>query len=295
MHAAPLPLLVTLVALCGVVALIAAVRRPARPEGVASRRVTRFGDAPWATVVLAMAVAALALWDSRTALLLVFALVSTAALGEFLAPGASNATGSPVRVLGCYLCVPLQYAFVASGRYELFAVALPLFGALALPLLALAQDGGRAFPERIAERYWIVMVCVYCVSYAPALLTLDAPDTSGLVAFLVAMTFACQALCTVASRSRVWQLRKPATMTVAGLAGAATMAALGLMLAWLTPFSIALAVALALLIAAAGALGDSVLRATRIDGAFAEVRWQPGALAFAAPVFFHAARAWTTS
>ena len=297
MPSLPLPVLVTLVALCGVVALVAAVRRRASAEGLDGGRGPRFGNASWAALLLAVAAAALALWDSSAALLLVFALVSTVALGAFVAPGTSDAAAAPPHALGLYLCVPLQYAFVASGRYELFAVTLPLVGALALPLLALAQGEGRAFLERTAERYWIVMVCVYCVSHAPALLMLNAPNAAGLVAFLVVMTLAGQALYVLAMRLRREQTRS-IRMAIGGAGGAAMMVAFGMMLAWLTPFAVPAAGAMALLIAASGALGCRVLHEMRRThpAAVAVDRelWQSDALSFAAPVFFHAARFWLT-
>jgi predicted CDP-diglyceride synthetase/phosphatidate cytidylyltransferase len=78
---------------------------------------------------------------------------------------------------------------------------------------------------------------------------------------------------------------------------------LGALLAWMTPFSRLAAGATALLVAVPGFLGCSVLAAirhthrpgmaVREGGASVSGALYPDALAFAAPVFFYAVRAWS--
>jgi predicted CDP-diglyceride synthetase/phosphatidate cytidylyltransferase len=82
---------------------------------------------------------------------------------------------------------------------------------------------------------------------------------------------------------------------------ASALAALGAALAWMTPFTPTVAAAMALAIAFAGHLGCIVLAAQRRDqspaarGAIlARIVVRPDALAFAAPVFYHATRTWLT-
>jgi phosphatidate cytidylyltransferase len=87
-----------------------------------------------------------------------FAFVAAAALAGFLASGETNASGRPLYVLCCYLCVPMQYAFIAAGRHDLFTVCLPFVATLVIPLLAIAQGEKRALLERVAERYWGVTI-----------------------------------------------------------------------------------------------------------------------------------------
>ncbi len=187
----------------------------------------------------------------------------------------------------------------------------PFVATLVIPLLTIAQGEKRALLERVAERYWGITIWVYCVSHAPALLMLDLPKfaggNAGLVAFLLVLSLASQCLWSLTSaRHGIRADDAPALQThlrgtrivAVGLVGV-----LGALLAWMTPFSALAACAMALLIAVPGFLGCSVLAAirhthlpgmaVREGGAFVPGTLYPDALAFAAPVFFYAVRAWS--
>ena len=57
-------------------------------------------------------------------------------------------------------------------------IVIPVYAFLFIPAtMALAGDT-RAFLERAAKIQWGLMICVYCLSYAPALLTLDIHDSA---------------------------------------------------------------------------------------------------------------------
>jgi phosphatidate cytidylyltransferase len=306
-----LPTLATAVSVCGALGLAGLAGKLVRPRRVGRRflpsRAGRGGDAWW----LGVAVAAGALWLGAEAIVALFAFVSAAALAGFLASGDTNASGRPLHVMWCYLCVPMQYAFIVSGRQDLFIVCLPLVATLVIPLLAIAQGETHTLLERVAERYWGVTVWVYCVSHAPAILMLDLPKfaggNAGLVAFLVVLALASQWLWSLTSarygirpdEARESQTHPCAVRIVAvGLVGVS-----GWLLAWMTPYSPLAAGAMALLIAVSGFLGCSVLaairhthrleRAVREGGEVVPGALYPDALAFAAPVFFYAVRAWS--
>ena len=116
-----------------------------------------------------------------TATVVLFGLTSFWALREFI-------TLTPTR-LGDHRTLfwvfiaftPLQYVLVGLGTpyYGLFSVLIPVYAFLFIPArVALAGDYKR-FLERTAKIQAGLMVCVYCLSYAPALLSLHIPGYEG--------------------------------------------------------------------------------------------------------------------
>src|SRR5207344_597659 len=80
-----------------------------------------------------------------------------------------------------FLFTPLQYVLVGLGveYYGLFSVLIPVYAFLFIPArVALAGDYKR-FLERTAKIQAGLMVCVYCLSYAPALLSLSIRNYEG--------------------------------------------------------------------------------------------------------------------
>ena len=90
-----------------------------------------------------------------------------------------------------FVFTPLQYFFVSRldhgvagvGKYvnwyEVFFIAVPVFGFLFIPTrIALAGDSKR-FLERAAKTQAALLICVYSVSYAPALLYLKFERSDG--------------------------------------------------------------------------------------------------------------------
>ena len=233
--------------------------------------------------------AAGAFWLGGDALIVLFAVVSALALADFLAQDAFS--GGSALTAFCYGCVALQFGALAAGRLDLALVLLPLVATLALPLLMLFQGGTSHLVERTSERFWAVIVWVYCLSHVPALLLLDGPAfearNASLVAFVVVVTVAGQTLESwrlTSSRAGVW------------IAHMVALAALGAVLAWMTPFSMPIATALALATAIAGSAGAFVLRMMRWErapkngqrvGAPERIAFRPDALVFAAPVYFY--------
>ena len=94
-------------------------------------------------------------------------------------------------LFGIYLVfTPLQFALVGVNPdsfiqvtgftpYEVFSLLLPGYVFLVLPgMMAISGDPKR-FLERTAKLQLGLIVCVYSLSYAPALLTLDLPNGSN--------------------------------------------------------------------------------------------------------------------
>jgi phosphatidate cytidylyltransferase len=152
------------------------------------------------------------------------------------------------------------------------------------------------------------MICVYFVSYAPALLLLDVPGRAGqngkLLYFLVCVTQLSDVLQYVFGkcfgRHKIAPNISP-NKTVEGFIGGILGAVLiGTGLWWITPFSWWQAALMAFTIALMGFFGGLVMSAIKRDRGVKDYGTTiPGhggildridSLCFAAPVFFHIAR-----
>ena len=58
-----------------------------------------------------------------------------------------------------------------------------------LPILASLGGDPTRFLERAAKLQWGLMICVFCLSHVPALLTLDIPGYHGRHLLLIAFLF----------------------------------------------------------------------------------------------------------
>jgi len=152
------------------------------------------------------------------------------------------------------------------------------------------------------------MVCVFCLSHVPALLTLEIPGFEGrqllLVAFLVLVVQASDVLQYVwgklAGRHLVAPRLSPSKTWEGLLGGVASATLLGAALHGLTPFTPWQAVALSLLVCAMGFFGGLVMSAIKRDRGVKDwgtlIEGHGGMLdrldsvVFAAPVFFHVVR-----
>ena len=241
---------------------------------------------------------------------LLFAVLSFLALREFVTLVHTRRGDHRGLILAFFVVLPLQYLIVGGRGFDLFSVFIPVYAFLAIPVAAaLAGDPGR-FLERNAKLQWGLMVCVYGLSHAPALLALPLQGRAGGGAFLVFFLVACASAAQLAqdAGSR-WLRRRPVARRIdrsfswrAWATGAAAAALAGALLTWSTPFAIAEAAALGALAGAAGTLGALVMQAIKRDagvphwGAQRSVTGAVGLLdrlaplCFAAPVFFHSVR-----
>ncbi|MFO0528928.1 MAG: phosphatidate cytidylyltransferase, partial [Planctomycetota bacterium] len=71
-----------------------------------------------------------------------------------------------------FLFTPLQYVMVALDKYQLYTIVIPVYASLFIPgRIAMTGDTKR-FLERIAKIQFGLLICVYALSHAPALLYL---------------------------------------------------------------------------------------------------------------------------
>ena len=241
---------------------------------------------------------------------LAFGVFSFLALREFITLAHTRRGDHRSLILAFFIVLPLQYAIVGLQRFDLFSVFIPVYVFLAIPVVsALAGDPER-FLERNAKIQWGIMVCVYGLSHAPALILLDLPRFGGRGAFLLFFLVIVSAAAQIAQELASRQLRRRPTVRLidrsfswrAWGAGVLFAAAVGAALFWITPVDALRAASMAALAGGCGTLGELVMRALKKD---AGVRWwgnrssvtgavglldRVAPLCFAAPVFFHAVR-----
>lgn len=262
----------------------------------------------WVMVVLIGAAFAF----GKTGVIVLFAFASFVALREF-------ATLAPTRrgdylplLLSFFLVIPVQYFLIWIEWYGFYSVFIPVYVFLILPILAALSGDTRNFLERAATVQWGVMICVYCISHVPALLTLEIPGYEGRNALLLFFLILVVQLSDVLQYvwGKLFGRRKIApelspSKTVEGFAGGVLSAtALGAALWWITPFSIGSAALISLAITLMGFLGGLVMSAIKRDrgvkdwGAMIEghggILDRLDSVCFAAPVFFHVVRYWWT-
>ena len=113
-----------------------------------------------------------AFYIGQTATVVLFGLISFWALREFITLTPTRLGDHRTLFLVFFFFTPLQYVLVGTEFYGLFSVVIPVYGFLFIPVaIALAGDHKR-FLERTAKIQVGLLICVYCLSYAPALLTL---------------------------------------------------------------------------------------------------------------------------
>jgi phosphatidate cytidylyltransferase len=103
-----------------------------------------------------------------------FGLISFWALREFITMTPTR-RGDHRTLLLTFLFAPLQFVLVGIGHelYGLYTVMIPVYASLLVPTgIAISGDPKR-FLERAAKIQAGLMICVYCLSHAPAILDLQ--------------------------------------------------------------------------------------------------------------------------
>ena len=280
---------------------VLALRRPGPLIDTYKTRVNSW----WAMVILF----ALALVIGRAGVTLLFAFAAFAALREFLTFSTKVQADHLALAMGFYIVLPLQFFFVWMGWTGLFTVFIPVYAFLLLPIVTVLRQDPQRFLHRVAETQWGLMICVFCISHVPALMTLEAANGDGaergilMIVFLV-MVVQLGDLLEIFFGRRLGRRRIAPDLspkTWEGLAlGVASAGLIGIGFAWLTPFSPLAAGGLAAVASATGLFGSLVLTAIKRDkgvrdwshlipgqGGFLD---QLDSVIFAAPIFYHLIR-----
>jgi phosphatidate cytidylyltransferase len=239
---------------------------------------------------------------------LLFAFMSFLALREFVTITPTRRGDHLSLLLTFFVLTPLQYFLVYIGWYGMFSVLLPVYAFLFIPTLNALRGDPKHFLERTAKLQWAIMVCVYALSHAPAILMLDIPGYEGenpklLLYFLliVQLSDVLQYVWGKTLGKRAVAPNISPNKTVEGLiGGVASATAIGTLLYWATPFNPLQAWGFALLITLAGFAGGLTMSAIKRDRGVKDygtiVEGHGGMLdridsvCFAAPLFFHVLR-----
>jgi phosphatidate cytidylyltransferase len=218
----------------------------------------------------------LALLTGKYGAIMLFALVSFLALREFITLTPTRRGDHRALFWTFFVFLPLQYVLVAMRWYGTIQ--------------------------------WGLMVCVYCVSHAPALLMLKIPGYEGqnarLLVYLVVVVQVSEVVQYLLSRTLG---RHPVAPTVSpkkmveGVVGGVVVASLvGAWLSWATPFPAWQGFLISLIVTLVGFAGSLCTSAIKRDrrvkefGQFMQGRGgmldRIDALCFAAPIFFHLVR-----
>jgi phosphatidate cytidylyltransferase len=205
-----------------------------------------------------------------------------------------------------FLSIPVQYYWAAIGWYGMFIVFIPVWVFLILPVRLVLSKETEGFVASAAQIQWGLMAFVFGLSHLALLIKLPAVAGgrgSGrtLTLFLVLLVEMSDVLQYVwgktLGRHKIIPTVSPNKTWEGFLGGIASVAGLSLTIRFLTPFSAAETLFVALLVAVAGFCGGAVMSAVKRDFGVKDFGSMiPGhggvidrvdSLCYAAPVFFH--------
>ena len=275
-------------------------------------------------LMFAILIAGLFLKEVGTIVL--FGLVSFWAFREFITMTPTRRGDHRALFWSLVVFTPLQYVLIGLSPwgirfrngtmidfYEIYSIMIPVYASLFIPArIAIAGDHKR-FLERSAQIQAGLMICVYCLSFAPALLYLPLKTASGapwsgsnagLLFFFVLITQISdvfqwgwgrvankRVIAKDVSSSRTWE---------GMVGGALSTGIVGATLYWVTPFKPWESALMAIVVAALGFAGGMTMSAIKRDRGVHDygtlVRGHAGVLdridtlCFSAPIFYHLTR-----
>ena len=243
-----------------------------------------------------------------TATVVLYAFISLFALREFITLTPTARSDYNALFSAFFILIPLQYILIGTYWYSMFTLLIPVYAFLLLPAIAVLSQDTEGFLERTAKIQWAVMICVYCISHAPALLLLDLEGFEGknslLLFYLVLVVQLSDVLQYVFGKlfgKHKVAPRVSPSKTVEGLIGGGLSATLiGGCMFWMTPFNFGQSLLMSLAIVTMGFLGGLVMSA--IKRSLSAKDWgtmikghggmldRMDSVCFSAPIFFHLTR-----
>ncbi len=263
----------------------------------------------------------------RIGVVVLFGFVSFWALREFITMTPTRRGDHRTLFWVFFVFTPLQYILIGLGSnppsflggsrgldyYDFYSIMIPVYASLFIPARAAIAGDYKRFLERSAKIQWGLLICVYSLSYAPAILDLKLVQTgttpwlgssvSLLIFFILIAQLASvfeRAWGKLAGRhviaekinaSRTWEGFLGSMLTT-GLVAAA--------LSWATPFypwEAGILGAVVTVMACAGTMTMSAIKRDRgVTDTGTLVQGHAGVLdqidnvCFAAPVFYHVTR-----
>ncbi len=243
-----------------------------------------------------------------TAITVLFALLSFLALREYLTLTPTRRADHRTLFWCFFVIVPLQYYFVAMPWYGMMSIFIPVWVFIFVALRGTLSGDHQRYLERTAKVQWGLMICVYCLSYIPALLMLRIPGFDGrqadLVLFLLLVVQLSDVLQYVwgklLGRHPIAPHLSPNKTWEGFLGGVSCASLIGMGLWRLTPFSPLQAGAIALALTLLGFAGGVVMSAIKRDAGIKDfgatlaghggILDRIDSLCLSAPVLFHLVR-----
>ena len=254
-----------------------------------------------------------AFWFGKIGAVILFFLISFAALREFMTLIYRRRSDYYSMAACFYILLPGQYYLVWSEWYGLFALLIPMYAFLLLPIIASMNGQTAHFLERAAKTQWMAMVCIFCLSHVPALLFLeidgfDKENNILLLIFLIGVVQASDVLQYIWGKliggAKIMPSLSPSKTVSGTVGGIASATVLAVLMAPITPFNPWQAGAMGLIICLMGFFGGLVMSAIKRDYGVKDwgnmIQGHGGMLdrvdsvCFAAPVFFHIVRYYWT-
>ncbi len=277
----------------------------------------------WLTICVLLVVALLL---NKVVTVILFGLISFWALREFITMTPTRRGDHRTLFWVFFGFIPLQYVLVGYDQYDYFTIIIPVYASLFIPARIAFTGDHKRFLERTAKIQFGLLICVYALSHAPALLNLDLAtwdstqlkyvrwpgSTASLLFFFIVIVQVSDMLHFVWDRlfgKHVIAQTVNATKTWEGLIGAACCTSLVGMLIQIvlpvTPFTWYGAGFMALIISSMASSGSMTMSAIKRDRGVKEygtlvighagVLDRIDSLCFAAPIFFHLTRFFTNA
>jgi phosphatidate cytidylyltransferase len=109
----------------------------------------------------------------RGAMIILFGLLSFRALRDFITVTPTRRADHRTLFWVFVVFTPLQFVLVWYAPYEFYSVVILLYSFLFILIRVALEDDYKRFLERTAKIQCGWMICVYCLSYAPAVLNLS--------------------------------------------------------------------------------------------------------------------------
>jgi len=243
----------------------------------------------------------------NTVSIILFAFISFFSLREFIT--LMNTPNSDYNALSIsfFILLPIQYLLLLMGWYGLFAIFIPVYAFLLLPSISVLSQDVKCFLTRTSSIQWAIMISIYCISYAPALLLLDIPGytQNGLLLFYLLLVVQISDVLQyvfgkLLGKRKIAPIVSPSKTVEGFVFGGIAATLVGGCMYWITPFTFIQSLGMSFVIVIMGFLGGLTLSAVKRSLGAKDwgtmVKGHGGMLdrmdsvCFAAPIFFHMVR-----
>jgi phosphatidate cytidylyltransferase len=213
---------------------------------------------------------ALSLSTGGVGSVVLFGLLSFLALREFITLTPTRRADHMTLFWAFFVITPLQYVLVGIGWYGLYSIFIPVYAFLFVPIRTAIGGDTAGFLERAAKIQWGLMVCVYCVSHAPAILKLERGyegQNAKLLLFLILVVQISDVLQYVwgklLGRHKIAPNVSPNKTWEGFVGGILSASGVGTALWWLTPYTPLEAAAMSLAVTLLGFAGGLTMSAIK--------------------------------